>query len=155
MKLRESFSILLTIFFTQLIFLYYNEIIFNVLDEKLKNSLLLIIGTLSTLYLINFIMSSEDCGQIIFKFGLIYVVFVVFMTIFYLVDRRHFIEYFKGVDKEKIIPKIINETLPLENNKILEEIEQVSITFSQIKTEAKPTITTREMFLKNFSMSLT
>ena len=155
MKLRESFSILLTIFFTQLIFLYYNEIIFNVLDEKLKNSLLLIIGTLSTLYLINFIMSSEDCGQIIFKVGLIYVVFVIFLTIFYLVDRNHFIEYFKGVNREKLVPKLINETLTIENNKNAEKIEQVTVTFSQIKTEVKPTITTRDIFHKNITKSLT
>ena len=155
MKLRESFSILITIFLTQLIFLYNNEIMLNIQDEKLKNSILLIIGSLSTLFLIHFIMNSEDCGQIIFKVGLIYVVFVIFLTIFYLVDRNHFIEYFKGVNREKLVPKLINETLTIENNKNAEKIEQVTVTFSQIKTEVKPTITTRDIFHKNITKSLT
>jgi hypothetical protein len=100
-------------------------------------------------------MNSEDCGQIIFKVGLIYVVFVIFLTIFYLVDRNHFIEYFKGVNREKLVPKLINETLTIENNKNAEKIEQVTVTFSQIKTEVKPTITTRDIFHKNITKSLT
>lgn len=122
---------------------------FYILDDKLKNSILIIIGTLFILVLINFVMNSDNCGEIIFKIGFIYLVFVLYLTIFYIIDPKHLIQIFKGVSKENIYQKSLNESLVFDIQEKPNNTEELIFNFTEIFTEVKPTITTREIFHQN------